>query len=249
MGQPPDKSATIASRAEWFSAIALTGWILCLHVVYMFHAGPLWRDECGTIAYANMPFGEMWDKVQYGNFTILQMVAGWTLVISPADFGYRVLGFVVALVTIGAIWFSARLLGARTPLFALAFYALNPLALRVGDSMRPYGLGFALDVLTLGLIWKFVQVRTTRWFVAATIAAVLSVRFLYQSAFYIAAFVLAGCGECLWKKNRKGALSCLAIGATAALLLLIHVPNIQKGEQWRDYCPRSGEQRIDCRRN
>lgn len=217
-------------------AVALSAWIICLHLVYMFHGGPLWRDECGTIAYANMPFGEMWDKVQYDNFPpFFEWIARvWTLVISGTDFGYRVLGFIVALVTIAVIWFSARLLGARTPLLALAFYALNPLALRVGDSMRPYGLGFALDVLTLGLIWKFTQVRTMKWFVAATIAAVLAVQCLYQSAFYIAAFVLAGGGVCLWKKNRKAALYCLAVGAIAALLLVIHVSNIQKGEQWRD---------------
>ncbi|MGZ4974590.1 MAG: glycosyltransferase family 39 protein, partial [Limisphaerales bacterium] len=236
--QQQSNAATLqaSSRVELALSLGLSAWIICLHIVNMLHAGPLWRDECGTIAYANMPFGEMWDKVQYDNFSpFFEWIARvWTLVISPADFGYRVLGLIVGVGTLAVIWASARLLGARTPLFALALYALNPLALRVGDSIRPYGLGFALDMLTLGFIWKFVQVGTTRWFIAATIAAALSVQCLYQSAFYIAAFVLAGCGVSLWKKNRKAALYCLVIGGTAALLLLVHVPNIQKGEQWRD---------------
>src|SRR6476661_2788709 len=102
MGQPqPTNRASIATRMEWFVAVALTAWIVCLHVVYMFHGGPLWRDECGTIAYANMPFGEMWDKVQYDNFSpCFEWIARiWTLGISSSDFGYRVLGFIVALIT------------------------------------------------------------------------------------------------------------------------------------------------------
>jgi len=223
-------------RIELSVAFALTAWILYLHVIYMFHAGPLWRDECGTIAFASMPFGEMWDKVQYDNFPpFFEWIARiWTLAISPADFSYRVLGLIVGILMLGVLWLSAKLLGARTPLFALAFYALNPLALRVGDSMRPYGLGFALVVLTLGSIWKLVQTREMKWFIIATTAAVFSVQCLYQSAFYVAAFVLAGCVVCLWKKDSKTALLCLTSGGVAALLVLPHISNIQKGEQWRD---------------
>jgi hypothetical protein len=225
-----------ATRIELALGVVLSIWVVVLHVVYMFHGGPLWRDECGTIAYASMPFGEMWDKVQYDNFPpFFEWIARvWTLTISSSDFGYRILGLIVGLLTLGFLWFSARLIGAHTPLLALALYALNPLALRVGDSMRPYGLGFALVVLTLGLVWKFVQSRETKWFISACITATLAVQCLYQSSFYVAAIVLAGCGVCLWKKDRNAALMCLAIGAIAALFLLPHVPNIQKGELWRD---------------
>ncbi|MDB6057541.1 MAG: hypothetical protein JWO95_1385 [Verrucomicrobiales bacterium] len=202
----------------------------------MFHAGPLWRDECGTIAFANMPFGEMWDKIQYDNFPPFfeWLVRPWTLYVSSSDFGYRVLGLMIGALTLAVIWVSSRLLGSRTPLLALGFYALNPLALRVGDSMRPYGLGFALVMLTLGLIWKFASDGKRKWFVAATVSAVLTAQCMYQNAFYIAAFVLAAVGVCLWKRNWKRSLACLGVGTIAALFLLIHVPNILKGEQSRD---------------
>ncbi len=90
------------------------------------------------------------------------------------------------------------------------------------------------SVLTLGMIWKFVESRDIKWFVGATLSAVFSVQCLYRSAFYIAAFDLAGCAVCLWNRQRKTALLCLAVGVIAALSLPPHVPNIQKGEQWRD---------------
>jgi hypothetical protein len=226
----------VSTRIEWGVGLALTVWIICLHVRYLFHGGPLWRDECGTIAYGSMPFREMWDNVQYDNFPpFFEWIARlWTLAISSSDFGYRVLGLLVGLATLAVIWISTRFLNARVPLLALGFYALNPLALRVGDSLRPYGLGFALVMLTLGFIGKFTHSRERKWFIAATLSAVFAVQCLYQSAFYIAAIVLSGCAVCLWKRNRKGALLCLAVGAIAALSLLPHVSNIQKGELWRD---------------
>src|SRR3954471_18435376 len=83
------------TRAEFVVAIVLTAWVLLLHVVYLFHAGPLWRDECGTIAFASMRFGEMWSNLQYDNFPpFFEWIAHvWGMVFSQSDFSYRVLGF------------------------------------------------------------------------------------------------------------------------------------------------------------
>jgi hypothetical protein len=223
-------------RIEWAAGVALTLWMVCLHVVYLVHAGPLWRDECGTIAYASMPFAEMWHNLQYDNLPpLFEWIARlWTLAGFTTDFGYRVLGFIVGIATLTVIWLSARSTGATFPLLTLAFYALNPTALRVGDSMRPYGLGFLANLATFALAWKFAQTQQRKWFIAASIAAVLSVQLLYQSAFYIAAFVLAAAFVCICNKQRKRAAMCVAIGAIAAVSLLPHVPNIHKGELWRD---------------
>ncbi len=234
--QPAGGLSAIASRVEWAVALLLTVWVVTLHVTYLFHAGPLWRDECGTIAFASMPFGEMWDHLQYDNFPpFFEWIARiWLSLFSASDFSFRILGLIVGLTILGVLWFSARLLGARTPLLALAFFALNPLALRVGDSMRPYGLGFALVILTIGVVWKFVTIRNAKWFVIASVVATLAVQCLYQNAFYIAIAVLAAAAVCLWKKDRKTAGKCFAIGAIAALFFAPHLPNIHKGGQVRD---------------
>jgi hypothetical protein len=232
----PVARAEQPSRIEVMVGLALTFWVIFLHVVYMLHAGPLWRDECGTIAFASMPFGQMWSNLQYDNFPpFFEWIAHvWGNVFSQSDFSYRILGLIVALVMLAVIWGSARLLGARAPLLALAFYALNPLALRVRDSMRPYGLGFGLIVLTVSFIWKFSQTRSTKWFVAASIAATLAVQCLYQNAFFVAAAIGAGAVVCIRRKDWKCFGACVGIGLIALLLLLPHVPNIQKGDAWRE---------------
>ena len=232
----PSSRNVLAPRIELVVGVVLTVWCLALHFVYLFHAGPLWRDECGTIAFASMSFGEMWSNLQYDNFPpFFEWIAHvWGIIFSPSDFSYRILGLVVAIATLAIIWFSAGVLGARVPLLALALYALNPLALRVGDSMRPYGLGFALIVLTVGFIWKFTQTRNRKWFVAASVAATLAVQSLYQNAFFVAAAIGAATIICVRRKDWKCIGMCFCIGLIALLFLLPHVPNIQKGDAWRE---------------
>ena len=56
-------------RVELLAAIALSLWILFLHGLFLFHAGPLWRDEVGTIDFAAMPtLSALWQHLQYDNF-------------------------------------------------------------------------------------------------------------------------------------------------------------------------------------
>ena len=196
------------TRVEVLAGIGLSLWVLLLHALFLFHAGPLWRDEAGTIDFAAMPtLSELWHNLQYDNFPPLFVGVArvWTLAGLSGDFSYRLLGFLIGAGTLGVFWFGARTGGARAPLLALALYATNPLAVRVGDAMRPYGLGFALNLLALALTWRFVEnPRARSWFWAA-LAAVLSVQCLYQNAFFLAAFVLAGCAVTLARRKWEAA--------------------------------------------
>ncbi|MGD0412710.1 MAG: glycosyltransferase family 39 protein [Verrucomicrobiota bacterium] len=223
-------------RVELLAAIALSLWILFLHGLFLFHAGPLWRDEVGTIDFAAMPtLSALWQHLQYDNFPPLFVGVArvWTLAGWSADFSYRLLGFLVGAGTLGVLWFGARAGGAGVPLLALALYAVNPLAVRVGDSMRPYGLGFALNLLALTLIWRFVENPRGRTWFWATVPAVLSVHCLYQSAFFLAAFCLAGCAAALGRRQWKTAAQTVAIGGVSALSLLPYWGNISKARDWQ----------------
>jgi len=223
-------------RVELLAAIVLSLWILFLHGLFLFHAGPLWRDEVGTIDFASMPaLSDIWHSLQYDNFPPLFVGVArvWTLAGWSGDFSYRLLGFLVGAGTLGVLWFGARGCGARVPLLALALYAVNPLAVRIGDSMRPYGLGFALNLLALTLTWRFVENPRARSWFWATLASVLSVHCLYQNAFFLAAFCLAGCAVTLPRRQWKTAAQTVGIGVASALSLLPYWGNMMKARDWQ----------------
>ena len=223
-------------RVELLVAFALSLWILLLHGLFLFHAGPLWRDEIGTIDFACFPtLSDLWQHLQYDNFPPLfvGLARLWTLAGLYSDFNYRLLGFLIGAGTLGIFWFAARAGGARAPLLALALYAVNPLAVRVGDAMRPYGLGYALALLALVLTWKFVEKPSWKTWLWAVLVSLLSVQCLYQNAFLLAAFGVAGGGVALARRQWKALAQTAALGVVAALSLLPHLPNIIKGRDWQ----------------
>jgi hypothetical protein len=222
-------------RVELCAGVILTLWALALHFVWLKSAGPLWRDEVGTIDFAGMPtWGEIWRNLQYDNFPPLfvAVARAWMGLGFSSDFGCRVLGFLIGAVTLAVLWWSARCFGARAPLLAVALYGLNPMAIRVGDSMRPYGFGILLTLLALALVWRFAQSQQTKWLVLATAASVLSVQCLYQCAFFVMAFCCGAWAGALAGGRRKAAMGTAILAAISAISLLPHVSNIKKGQDW-----------------
>jgi len=251
--QPPESRTTPvqAPRPEWegrpasaggrgfelWTAGVLTLWIAVLHLVWLFHAGPLWRDEVGSVDFAAMPtWGEIWRNLRYDNFPPLFVAVArvWTMAGLNSDFDYRLLGFLIGLGTLVLLWWCARKLGGRAPLLVLALYAANPLAIRTGDAMRPYGLGIALALLTAALVWDFVQAPGRRKLFRAALAATLSVQCLYQNAFFIAAFCGGAWVVALGRREWKTAWQTGMIGLVAALSLLPYWGILQAGREWAD---------------
>ena len=66
----------------------------------------------------------------------------------------------------------------------------------------------------------------------------LSVQCLYQNAFFLAAFCLAGCAVTLARRQWKTAAQTAGIGVVAALSLLPYWGNIVKGRDWQGICRR-----------
>jgi hypothetical protein len=222
-------------KLEVAVAAVLTLWVAVLHLIFLTHAGPLWRDEAETIGFASMPsLSEMFHSLHYGNFPPLFATVAryWTLAGLGTDAGYRVLGFLIGLGTLGALWFAARTLGARAPLLALALFAANPLEVRTGDSMRSYGLGIILTVLTQALIWRYTQSPRRSTWAAAAVAAILSVQCLYQSSWLVLAFCIGAWAVALPQRQWQTATGVGLIGAAAALSLLPDLGNILQSREW-----------------
>jgi len=75
--------------------------------------------------------------------------------------------------------------------------------------MRGYGLGTAIIILTMGLIWRFIEKPgllrgLSRWW------RVLSVQSLYQNAFFLFAICVGGMVVCLRQRRAPPRSGCSA---------------------------------------
>ena len=196
----------------------------------------MWRDEANTIALATLPtISGVWQNLQYDSFPIvwLGVVRLLSAVAGPMnDSAFRVLGFFVGVSLVGALWFNARVFGHRYPVVALALVALSPSVIRWGDSMRAYGIGMVLIVVTAALIWRFTDTPSVSRFVAATIVGVLSVHSLYYNSVLLLAFCAGATAVACSKREWKVVCQLIGIGGISALSLLPYTMIIRQAESW-----------------
>lgn len=217
-------------------AIACTVVIVVLHVRCALWAGGLWRDEAASVQFATMrSIADVYAHLEYDNFPplFLGVARAWTFAgLASSDTGYRVLGWLIGLGILGALWLNARLVGDNVPLISLVLFGLSPLAILVGDSMRPYGLGLLFIILARALIWKLVVSPRLYIFFLAACTAVLSVQALYQNALML----LAVCAAAVIPAARAGhwrrSALVIATGGTAALSLTPYLGIIARAQDW-----------------
>jgi hypothetical protein len=221
---------------EWGVAAVAALLILCFHLVFLLSAGALWRDEINTLQFAaSSSVREIWNSLQYDSFPVFSSLAlrvwtsnGW----GRTDFGLRVFGLMVGIAILAALWLDARLKGFSVPLLSMPLFALAPLVIRFGDSIRPYGLGIVFLLVASGLIWK-ISVKPGRMHVAgAALSAVLSVQCLYQNAFLLLALCTGGIAVCWRERQWKRSLLVAGIGAVSAFSLLPYYDTLRKAQDW-----------------
>jgi hypothetical protein len=159
-------------------------------------------------------------------------VRAWSAAgLGNTDLGLRVLGLFVGLFLLLAFWFASWTMRNGAPLLAVTLAGLNVTMIRAGDSLRGYGLGSALAVLTLALIWRLARRPSVATFSCAMAVAVLSVQTLYQNAFLLFAACGGGFVLCAVERRWRDTLPIFAVGAAAAVSLLPYVPLIA-GARW-----------------
>ena len=225
----------LLERAELIVCVMASLAAIWLHLVFLTHAGALWRDEVGSVQFATMlPLGEMCRKLAYESFPVCfpVLVRVWAaLGLGGNDFTLRLLGFLMGLGLLGAVWLNARLMGSRWPLITLGLLAANLTVVRWGDSLRAYGCGSLAILLSLGLTWRLVRAPGRASFLLAALAAILSVQTLYQNAFLLLAASLAGCMVCARCRQWKSIALVLGVGLIAAASLLPYVPGMRASNQ------------------
>ena len=224
------------TSVEWGVCLAATLAAIGLHVIYLTHAGALWRDETHAVHLATLSSTrELWRMLTHDNCPLLfpSVIRFWSAIgLGGADFGLRCLGFVVGLSVLAALWLNARVLSFSLPFVSLGLLAANLTLVRWGDSLRAYGLGCCLILLTLALVWSLMRAPGVGRFVAAALAAVLSVQGLYQNAFLLLAICVAGCFVCFRCRQDRTALLLVGVGGAAALSLLPYLGPVMASQRW-----------------
>jgi hypothetical protein len=229
-------TSSILRKACWIVALALTGASVLLHFFSLTEAGGLWRDEIAIANIATLPsWAETFRALPHDHCPIVfpAVVRVWTaLGLAQTNTGMRILGLGLGLFLVASFWAASRMMGREPPLLFLSLVAVNPTMIRYGDSIRGYALGIAFIVLTMGLIWRFIEAPSARRGWLAGLGAVVSVQTLYQNAFFLLAICVAGAVVCLRQRQPAKVVSILGVGFVAALSLLPYVQPVLQAQDW-----------------
>jgi hypothetical protein len=223
------------SMGEWVVAGLITLLALHLHFVFWRHAGALWRDEVSSIDLANLPgVVPLWTMLTHDSFPLLWslVLRFWeTIGLGGTDLHLRWLGLLIGAILLASIWI-AGLINRRPPLIALSLFSVSAITIRSGDSLRAYGLGTALIILTVAFLWRFYRKPTTGHWLLAAAFAILSVQSLYQNAFLLLAAGLSASSLAAIQKKWRTAFWIIALGLIAAISLLPYFPQIARSQDW-----------------
>jgi hypothetical protein len=229
--------AQLWRKLDWGVCLAATAAALTLHVVFLTHAGPLWRDEANGVGLATFfSLPEMWRMLAYDSFPALfpMVLRCWSACgLGGSDLALRCLGFGIGISLLAALWLNARVLRGRLPLVSLGLLASNLTLVRDGDWLRGYGLGCVLILLSLAATWRLMKAPSPARFLVAMLAAALSVQCLFQNSFLVLTICLAGCFVCFRCNQTRTALLVLGSGAAAAVSLLPYLGHLSFSQHWR----------------
>ena len=92
----------------------------------------------------------------------------YTILFGSTDLVLRIFGLCVGCLLIAAFWINARSLSSDVPLIALGLTSLNTTFFVWGTTIRGYGSGSAMIVLTFGCLCALVVTISWRSIVTAT---------------------------------------------------------------------------------
>lgn len=221
-------------RFEIAAVVLLSLLAVALHVVRAQNAGGLWRDEAGAVQLANLPtIGEVFQRFPHEAFPMLfpLTIRAWTAVFGSSDPALRLFGLTVGIAILGVLWLNARAAGTL-PLVSVALLGFHPWFLTYGDSVRGYGLGTVLILLTFWAYARLVERPDGRAIVIAAVTAVLSVHCLLHNAALLLGMGAAAAIVGVVRRRWRVAVAALGVGLLAALSLLPYARPLTAARQW-----------------
>ena len=185
---------TLLKRIESWTAITLSAVVLTMMLVRLACAGGLWRDECALLQLATLPevsgiFAHYPHEAFPPPFALL--VRLWITFFGSGDLALRFYGLTIALLVVASLWLIFRVLSAGPPLLSLAGVGLSSAFLIWGTTLRGYGIGTLLILLTFGLIGRLLVKPTKRSAIAALIISIFTVQFVVQNIVLLVAVAVS----------------------------------------------------------
>ena len=141
----------------------------------------------------------------------------------------RLLGFLIGLAALGALWFNARVFKISFPIISLLLLGFCPALIIWGDSLRAWGWGVFWILLTLGLVWRAVESPTVLNVAFAALAAIGSVQSSYYNAVLLFAICAGGAAVAARQRAWKNAVAVAGIGLAAAISLTPYLGIFRRG--------------------
>jgi hypothetical protein len=208
---------------------------VALHFTALLHSGGLWRDEANSVNISALPsLGAIWEKLPFDSFPVLWLLVlrVWSFLgFGSTDLSLRLLGFIVSLGILGALWHTGRTLAVRLPFIAIALFAMCPTVFAC-DSLRAWGLGIFLILLALAAMWRVLENPAPRRMASCSVIIILSAQCLYHNSFLILAICTGAAATGLYRRDLKLTAFPLAAGTLAALSMLPYLSTILR---FRDF--------------
>jgi len=224
----------ILKAAELLLAIILSAVVVFLLINRATHTGALWRDEAATLHLAQMPtLGDVAANFQHEAFPLPfpLLIRTYVALFGASDAGLRWFGFVIGVAMVAVAWFNSRAINDRGPLLFLTLFGLNGTFLIWGTSVRGYGLGCVLLLLTLGLVVKALSQPTIANAVAATVSAIGSLQIMVNAIPLLAAIAISALVIFMSQRRFRAAIVVCMCGILCALSFLPYL-NSYLGADW-----------------
>ncbi len=217
-------------------AAVLVLWALLLHGSAFISAGALWRDEASSVNQAEAgSWTALWASLRYDSFpaffpSLLHVFL--RALPAPRDSQLRLAGCLVGVALLASVWQSARLLGSRFPVVALALVAVDPVFVSEADSIRPYGIALLCLLWSFCAHGKLVSNPSLPWLLVASAGSVLAVQASYTGAIFVGVFGISAGIMILLRRSPRQLWRVLVPGVLAALSLLPYVPTLRQAGEW-----------------
>jgi hypothetical protein len=210
-------------KLENILAIIFTAFITAMYFSLWSQGSGLWRDEVNTINVFYSSFNDLWNFHYFDSFPMLWLwiVKAWTTV-TYTDFGLRTLGLITALSIIAAFWFTLRIITASSPVWALLLWGTIPLVLQASISLRAYGCGSVLTIISVIAFWNIVKNPSSKNILIAMLVSIATVQCLFQTATILLSLGIGALTVAIVERNIRVVIAVILCGAASILSVLPH---------------------------